>query len=216
MNLVNNKSILINCDVGESFGCWSKGADAQIMPYIDLANIACGFHASDSLNMETTVSLAKAANVVINAHPGYPDLLGLGRRPIALSADEVRCSISYQMWALQGICSMHNVKVEYVKPHDALYNAMMKDFSILKNIMLAVKNTLPDCPLMVMATPRNQAVKKLAANVGINVLFEAFSDRAYDDEGYLVDRKVANSTYSDLKTIIEQAKQIMQDSSVTT
>lgn len=208
-------NILINCDMGESYGAWTKGNDKQIMPYIDLANIACGFHASDPLNMEKTVLLAKKAKVKIGAHPSYPDLVGFGRRNMSVSSDELRAIVAYQIGALQGICTMHQAQVEYVKPHGALYNTMMKDFTVLKAIMLAVKETLADCPLMVMATPQYEAVERLAQEIGIPLLFEAFSDRAYTDDGYLVDRTQPGAVHNSVNKIVSQVKEILQTGNVT-
>lgn len=207
-------NILINCDMGESFGAWTKGNDEQIMPHIDLANIACGFHASDPLNMDKTVQLAKEAKVKIGAHPSYPDLVGFGRRNMSISNEELRPIVAYQVGALQGICAKHQTQVEYVKPHGALYNAMMKDFTALKAIMLAVKETLGNCPLMVMATPQYQDVERLAQEVGIPLLFEAFSDRAYTDDGYLVDRNLPGAVHDSTDKIISQVQQIKQTRTV--
>ncbi|PMH44910.1 hypothetical protein BCU68_12170 [Vibrio sp. 10N.286.49.B3] len=208
--------MLINCDMGESFGHWTLGQDSAVMPHIDMANIACGFHASDPLNMEKTVKLAKKTHTKIGAHPGYPDLLGFGRRDMNLTAQELQASICYQVGALQGICAAHNVHVEYVKPHGALYNKMMQDHSVLKLIMQAVKHCLPNAPLVVMATPQQKIIKSLAQEVGIELLFEAFSDRAYDSQGLLVSRTVKGATLESVEAVTAQIKQILQTSTVTT
>ncbi|SHO56899.1 5-oxoprolinase subunit PxpA [Vibrio quintilis] len=206
----------LNCDMGESFGPWEKGCDAEVMPWIDMANIACGFHASDPLTMDKTVKLAKQAGVSVGAHPGYPDLLGFGRRVLQCSDDELRAWIIYQIGALQGICRSHDMTVDYVKPHGALYNTMMKDEAVLKTVMQATLTALPGCPLMVMATPQHFQVKAMADQIGLPVLFEAFSDRAYDDEGYLTDRRIAGAVYHDPDTIIQQIRQIQREGTVTT
>ena len=118
----------LNCDMGEAFGNWTMGLDEQIMSFVDQANIACGFHASDPLTMSKTVALAKQHNVTIGAHPAYPDLVGFGRRNMDIAPEELKAIIQYQVAALQGICAAQGVKVTYVKPHGALYNTMMKDF----------------------------------------------------------------------------------------
>ncbi|MEZ9462348.1 5-oxoprolinase subunit PxpA [Vibrio splendidus] len=208
--------MLINCDMGESYGAWSLGQDAVVMPHIDMANIACGFHASDPVNMEKTVVLAKKYGTQIGAHPGYPDLLGFGRRSMDLTAQELQANICYQIGALQGICSLHDATVEYVKPHGALYNKMMKDLMVLKIVMLAVKQALPNAPLVVMATPQHDTIQQLAEDVGIKVLFEAFSDRAYSEQGLLVDRKIEGSTYNSVEKILAQITQILQTGTMTT
>ena len=143
----------LNCDMGEAFGAWPMGLDEQIMPYVDQANIACGFHASDPLTMSKTVALAKQHGVTIGAHPGYPDLVGFGRRNMDIAPAELKALIQYQVGALQGICRAQGVEVAYVKPHGALYNTMMKDFSVLETVMQAVSELDSSLILMVMAIP---------------------------------------------------------------
>lgn len=216
MDITEKKNILINCDMGESYGTWVLGQDAMVMPHIDMANIACGFHASDPVNMEKTVVLAKQSKTQIGAHPGYPDLLGFGRRAMEMTEQELQANICYQIGALQGICAIHDVEVEYVKPHGALYNKMMQDHTVLKVVMQAVKHALPNCPLVVMATPQQSSIQSLAKEVGIELLFEAFSDRAYSDQGLLVDRKIEGATHNSVEKIIAQIKQILQSGTVTT
>ena len=178
----------LNCDMGESFGSWTKGMDAEVMPYIDMANIACGFHASDPLTMDRTVRTAIVEKVAIGAHPGYPDLLGFGRRDMEFAPEELQALLVYQIAALDGICRTHGTAIEYIKPHGALYNKMAVDRTTLAAVMAAVRNYAAHCPLVVMATPDADEVLALAADAGINVWFEAFSDRAYSDEGRLVKR----------------------------
>ena len=185
----------LNCDMGESFGSWTKGMDAEVMPYIDMANIACGFHASDPLTMDRTVRTAIAEKVAIGAHPGYPDLLGFGRRDMEFAPEELQALLVYQIAALDGICRTHGTAIEYIKPHGALYNKMAVDRTTLAAVMAAVRNFAPHCPLVAMATPDADEVLALAADVGIDVWFEAFSDRAYSDEGRLVKRSVKNAVH---------------------
>ncbi|MEC8917857.1 MAG: LamB/YcsF family protein, partial [Pseudomonadota bacterium] len=108
---------LLNCDMGESFGNWALGLDDQAMPFVDCANIACGFHASDPDVMRKTVAMAVANGVRIGAHPGYPDLVGFGRRSMACSAQEVENLMLYQIGALEAFCRAEGTRVSYVKPH---------------------------------------------------------------------------------------------------
>src|SRR5690606_37319966 len=115
----------LNCDLGESFGSWQMGLDADVMPYIDMANIACGFHAGDADVMAKTLQLAKQHGVAVGAHPSYPDLQGFGRRSMALSASEIINTMRYQIAALDGMALSAGVALSYVKPHGALYNDMM-------------------------------------------------------------------------------------------
>ncbi|MEE2764833.1 5-oxoprolinase subunit PxpA [Marinobacter sp.] len=205
----------LNCDMGESFGTWSKGMDADVMPYIDMANIACGFHASDPLTMDHTVKMAIAENVSIGAHPGYPDLLGFGRRDIDLRPDELKAILVYQMAALDGICRTHGTAIQYVKPHGALYNKMAVDHTTLSVAMAAVRDFAPHCPLVVMATPEADQVRARAKEYGIEVWFEAFSDRAYSDEGRLVKRSVPGAVHESTEAIENQVTQIMKEGTVT-
>ncbi len=205
----------LNCDMGESFGSWTKGMDDQVMPYIDMANIACGFHASDPLTMERTVKLALSNGVRIGAHPGYPDLLGFGRRELQCHPDELKPILVYQLAALDGICRVNGTRIEYIKPHGALYNKMMVDEATLSVVMSAVRAYAPLCPLVVMATPESDRIRKLAQEMGIEVWFEAFSDRAYDDEGRLVNRSVPGAVHETSEAIEQQVLQIVREGCVT-
>lgn len=195
----------LNCDLGESYGAWTMGQDEEVMPYIDMANVACGFHASDPSIMARTVSLALAHGVQIGAHPSYHDLLGFGRRSIQHSADEIRGLIWYQVGALEGICRAQGSRVEYVKPHGALNNDMMRDTGTLQAVMEAVAAYHSDLPLMIPATVHSRDHQALADKVGLPLIFEAFADRAYDDNGRLVSRSQPGAVHDDSDTIVAQA-----------
>ena len=132
--------IRLNCDMGESYGIWKMGYDEDIMPLVDMANLACGYHAGDALTMSRAVALAKKYNVFIGAHPSYQDLVGFGRRSILCSLEEIKSIILYQLGALQAFCKAHNTIVSYVKPHGALYNDMMRDENIFKAILNAISS----------------------------------------------------------------------------
>ncbi|RDL45371.1 LamB/YcsF family protein [Marinomonas piezotolerans] len=206
----------LNCDMGEAFGAWPMGLDEQIMPYIDQANIACGFHASDPLTMSKTVALAKHHGVTIGAHPGYPDLVGFGRRNMDIASTELKALIQYQVGALQGICRAQGVEVAYVKPHGALYNTMMKDFSVLETVMQAVSELDSSLILMVMAIPEVEEVKVLAQKYGLQLWFEAFSDRLYSDSGRLTPRSQPLSVHQSFDLIEAQVLQLSQFGTLTT
>ena len=195
----------LNCDLGESFGAWTMGQDEEVMPYIDMANIACGFHASDPSIMARTVRLALSHNVQIGAHPSYHDLVGFGRRSIPHSAEEIRHLIWYQVGALEGICRAEGGRVEYLKPHGALNNDMMKDKDTLRAVMEAVAAYQDGLPLMVPVSVHADEHKALADQVGIPLIFEAFADRAYDDNGRLVPRKQPGAVHEDPDAILSQA-----------
>lgn len=206
----------LNCDMGEAFGTWKMGMDEQIMPYVDQANIACGFHASDPLTMAKTVALAKQHNVTIGAHPAYPDLVGFGRRNMDIAPTELKALIQYQVGALQGICKAHGTRVTYVKPHGALYNTMMADFSVLETVMQAVSELDPTLVLMVMAIPESDQVKALAEKYQLALWFEAFSDRLYTDEGRLTPRKQSGAVHQTFDLIEQQVLQLSEQGALTT
>jgi len=206
----------LNCDMGEAFGTWKMGMDEQIMPYVDQANIACGFHASDPLTMSKTVALEKQHNVTIGAHPAYPDLVGFGRRNMDIVPTELKALIQYQVGALQGICKAHGTQVTYVKPHGALYNTMMADFSVLETVMQAVSELDPTLVLMVMAIPESDQVRALAEKYQLTLWFEAFSDRLYTDEGRLTPRKQSGAVHQTFDLIEQQVLQLSEQGALTT
>lgn len=201
-------TLLLNADMGESFGPWSMGQDEAVMPYVDLANVACGFHAADPDTMRRTVQLAKAHGVKVGAHPAYPDLVGFGRRSLACSPAEVENLVLYQLGALDAICRAEGTRVHYVKPHGALYNDMMKNEAILAAVMRAVAAFDTAMPLMLMATANSRPATTLAGQHGITLWFEAFADRAYDEAGFLVPRSQAGAVHHEPAVIVEQARRI--------
>jgi UPF0271 protein len=196
---------LLNCDMGESFGNWALGLDDQAMPFVDCANIACGFHASDPDVMRKTVAMAVVNGVRIGAHPGYPDLVGFGRRSMACSAQEVENLMLYQIGALEAFCRAEGTRVSYVKPHGALYNDMAADLDLLRAAMQAVVRYDRELPLLVMSTANPEPVRALAAEMGVTLWFETFADRAYDAKGHLVSRRLPGAVHHDRGAIVDQA-----------
>lgn len=179
----------INCDLGEGLGIWSLGQDSEIMPYIHMANIACGFHASDPLTMQKTIALALKNKVSIGAHPGYPDIVGFGRRSLAMSSEELIASIHYQVGALEALCQVQGTQVDYIKPHGALYNDMMANMDIFQSVCEAIAFLSTSLTLVVQAIPDTSKLIAIANHYGITLSFEAFADRNYCDDGLLVPRK---------------------------
>lgn len=210
------KRLLLNCDMGESLGPWRMGMDEHVMPLVDMANIACGFHASDPLTMARTVILARQVGTPIGAHPSYPDLVGFGRRSMQCSLREITSLIQYQIGALAGIGRAHGVTVSYVKPHGALYTDMMQNHDTLRAVMEGVVRYDPTLPLMVLATADNNALHSVAREFGISLLLEAFADRAYNRTGLLVPRSEAGAVYKDPAKILEQTLRLAQESTVET
>ena len=198
------KQMKLNCDLGEGFGSWKMGNDADIMPLIDQANIACGFHASDPLTMQKTIALAVANNVTIGAHPAYPDLVGFGRRSMAMSAQELAAIVQYQIAALNGLCHAQNTKVNYVKPHGALYNDMMKNDAIFHTLCKAIAALDSELVLVIQATVDNDKYAHIASSYQVKLWFEAFADRNYQDNGLLVPRTEKNAVINDVELIAKR------------
>ncbi len=206
--------LLLNCDIGESFGNWTLGLDAEVMPFIDCANVACGFHAGDPSIMRKTVSLALKHGVQVGAHPAYQDLQGFGRRSMAYSPQEIQDLLLYQIGALDGICRAQGMRVSYVKPHGAMYNDMMVNPAQLRAVIQAVA-AYGDLPLMLLATRDNSAAQALGDEYGVTLWFEAFADRAYDNKGHLVSRQLTGAVHHDAETIIQQALTISRGDALT-
>ncbi len=205
----------LNCDLGESYGSWRMGMDDQVMPHIDQANIACGFHAGDPVTKIRTIQLATSHGVEIGAHPSYPDLVGFGRRSMHCSKEEIIALIQYQVAALDGLCRTYGAELSYVKPHGALYNDMMRDVSVRRAIMQAIGHYAAPLKLMLLATQESDKHAEEAAEFGLELLYEGFADRLYTDAGALQARSEPNAVHDEHKTI-EQAVQIASSGKVTT
>lgn len=208
-------SIKLNADMGESFGSWVMGLDHEVMPHVDLANIACGFHASDPDVMRRTVRMAAENSVGIGAHPAYPDLVGFGRRSMACSPTEIENMVLYQVGALAAMCRAEGTKIRYVKPHGALYNDMARKPEIFRAVARAITAYDPDLPVMTLATRDTSAIRELAREHGITLWFEAFADRAYDADGRLVSRTQAGAVHHDPEIILDQARRIAEGQPLT-
>ena len=207
--------MLLNCDLGESYGSWTMGLDAEVMPHIDQANIACGFHGGDPLTIRKTLALAAEHGVTIGAHPAYPDLVGFGRRPMNLSADEIIANLHYQVAALEGMASSQGLVLDYVKPHGALYNDMMAKVEVRAAIMQAIASYHRPVALMLQATPEAREHGAEADSFGVELLFEAFADRCYDDDGKLLSRRKPGAVHSG-ERMLAQVEQLQRDGTVTT
>ncbi len=208
--------MLLNCDLGESFGAWTMGLDAEVMPLIDQANIACGFHAGDPIVMQKTLQLALSYKVSLGAHPAYPDLQGFGRRSMACAPEEITALVLYQIGALQNIAASEGGSLSYVKPHGALYNDMMRDSKVLKAVLLAVKKSPLPLALMAMSTADNTVLKQHCDDYDVPLLLEAFADRAYDSTGFIVSRNTSGAVYQNQEQIVEQAKKLATGKAIQT
>jgi UPF0271 protein len=205
----------LNCDLGEGFGHYSLGNDEQVMSKIDMANIACGFHASDPTIMARTLQLAKHCKVVIGAHPSYPDRQGFGRRSMALNSEEITHLIHYQIATLDGMAKVQGLALSYVKPHGALYNDMMADNSLLETVVKAVANYPLNLKLMLLSQADNTSSKAIANKYTVPLIYEVFADRQYNEDGSLVSRAEKNAVL-DEKKLLNQVAQLKQFGTITT
>lgn len=202
----------LNSDLGESFGRYTLGMDDKVIPLITSANVACGYHASDPVVMEKTVAMAKAAGVEVGAHPGFPDLMGFGRRNMNVTPEEARAYVVYQLGALYGFCRAQGVRIQHVKPHGALYNMAAKDYQLSRAICQGIKEF--DRELIVMALSGGQ-LAKAALDLGLSVALEVFADRAYEDDGSLVDRRKEGAMVTDEETAIRRVIRMVKEKKVT-
>ncbi|MGF1719390.1 5-oxoprolinase subunit PxpA [Vibrio kyushuensis] len=207
-------TITLNCDMGESYGAWTMGSDEAVMPHINMANIACGFHASDPNIISDTIDLALKYDVSIGAHPSYPDLHGFGRRSMAFEPQQLSNILIYQIGAMKALCESKNAQLDYVKPHGALYNDMQKGDQIFEAVVDAV--SCFHIPLMTLATQQNQSKLEVADRYDVPLLFEAFIDRAYLANGLLAPRDTQGAVHTRHEDILNQLKQIVHYQKVTT
>ena len=205
----------LNCDLGESYGSWTMGLDAEVMPHIDQANIACGFHGGDPLTIRNTLQLAAQHDVSVGAHPAYPDLVGFGRLSMALSSDEIIASLHYQISALDGMAKSAGLSLDYIKPHGALYNDMMAKSEVRLAIMQAIADYQRPLPLMLQATPDATSHRAEAGQLGLDLMFEVFADRCYDDDGKLLSRRKPGAVH-DREKMLAQVAQLIEHGSLTT
>ncbi len=205
-------SIDLNCDMGESFGAWEMGSDAELMNYVSSINVACGFHAGDASTIRQTVQIAKEKGVAVGAHPSFPDLQGFGRRAMSLSHQEVFDIVLYQVSALKGICEAFDVKLHHVKPHGALYNLAAKDYSIAGAIAEAVKKI--DSNLVFYGLSGSFLITE-AEKLGLKTASEVFADRTYQSDGNLTPRNQPNALIESTERSLKQVLQMIQSKQVT-
>jgi UPF0271 protein len=205
-------SIDLNCDMGESFGAWRMGNDAELMSFVSSINVACGFHAGDAGTMRETVQTAQKKGVAIGAHPSFPDLQGFGRRAMSLSAQEIFDVVLYQVSALKGICEAFGAKLHHVKPHGALYNLAAKDFSVAEATAEAVKRI--DENLIFYGLSGSFLISE-AEKIGLKTASEVFADRTYQTDGSLTPRSQPNALIEESEKSIEQVLQMVLDKTVT-
>jgi len=202
----------LNADVGESFGAYTLGHDALVMPALTSASIACGFHAGDPGVMRETIALARHHGVAVGAHPGLPDLVGFGRREMSVSPREVEDLVVYQIGALAAVAAAQGVRLRHVKPHGALYNMAAREAAVAEAVARAAASVDPS--LMLFGLPGSQLIA--AANrAGLRPVSEAFADRAYERDGSLVPRSHAGASIEDPDVVVGRALSIARDRAVT-
>ena len=201
----------LNCDMGESFGAYTIGADEAVMPSITSANVACGYHGGDPGVMRRTVRLAREAGVAVGAHPGFPDLQGFGRRDMRFAPQDAEDLVLYQIGALAAIARAEGVRLSHVKPHGALYNMAVRDRSLADAVARAVSAFDPS--LIFFALPGSELARAGAA-LGLTIAFEGFADRAYEPDGSLTPRSRAGAVIHDLDAVVTRVVRLILDGEV--
>lgn len=203
----------LNSDLGESYGRYTIGMDERIIPLVTSANVACGYHASDPVVMQRTVREAKKAGIGVGAHPGFPDLMGFGRREMAVSPAEAKAYTLYQLGALAAFCQAEGVKLQHVKPHGAMYNMAARDYELARAICEAVAEF--DRNLIVLALSGGEMVRA-AGELGLRTAFEVFADRAYEEDGSLVNRRKPGAMITDEEEAIRRVIRMVKEQKVET
>ncbi|TGD77122.1 LamB/YcsF family protein [Hymenobacter wooponensis] len=201
----------LNCDMGESFGAYSLGHDEAILPFITSANIACGYHAGDPAVMKRTVRLALQHGVAIGAHPGLPDLVGFGRRDMAISPEEAYDMTVYQLGALAAFVRAEGGTVHHIKPHGALYNMAAVNPALAEALAEAVYRVQPEACLYGLA---GSALISAGQKLGLSVAHEVFADRTYQPNGTLTPRRQPNALISDPAAAIAQVVRMVKEGRV--
>jgi len=198
----------LNSDVGESFGAYTLGRDADLIPLITSANIACGFHAGDPGVMRATVALAREFGVAVGAHPGFPDLIGFGRRELKATPREVEDAVAYQIGALAGIAATEGLRLQHVKAHGALYNMAVRDASLADAIARATASV--DRSLILLGLPGSELIAA-GERAGLRTAAEGFADRAYQPDGTLVPRGQPGAVIEQIVTVVTRAIMMARD-----
>ena len=203
----------LNSDLGESFGNYTLGMDEEILKYVSSANVACGWHAGDPVVMEKTICLAKEFGTAVGAHPGFPDLMGFGRRNMAISQEEAKAYVKYQLGALMAFTKSKGMEIQHVKPHGAIYNMAAVDETLARAMCEAVYEVDPDIIFMGLAGSK---MISAAEAVGIRADSEVFADRAYNYEGTLVSRKLPGAVIKDKDLTIRRVIRMVKEGKVET
>ncbi|WP_242363695.1 LamB/YcsF family protein [Limosilactobacillus antri] len=204
------QTVDLNSDLGESYGRYKLGRDAEVIPLISSANVACGYHAGDPDVIRQTVDMAQENQVAVGAHPSYPDRLGFGRRRMDMALDDVTNMITYQIAAVAGFTKDH--RLHHVKPHGAIYNAAAKDRDLALAICRGIQRFDPQLPIYGLS---GSQLIVAAKQVGLPYCSEAFADRAYQADGTLVPRSRDGAVLTDPAQVAQRAVKMIQDQAVT-
>lgn len=202
----------LNSDLGESFGRYTLGMDEQVLSVISSANVACGFHASDPVVMAHTVRLARERGVAVGAHPGYPDLMGFGRRNMTVTAEEATAYTLYQLGALSAFLKAEGIPMQHVKPHGAFYNMASKDYALARAICEGVRAFDP--ALVILGLSGGELIHA-AEDLGLRTVSEVFADRAYEEDGSLVNRSKPGSMITDEDEAVRRVVRMVTEGKVT-
>jgi UPF0271 protein len=205
------EKIDLNCDMGESFGAYKLGMDEEVIQYISSANIACAWHAGDPAVMDRTVEMAVEHGVRVGAHPGYPDLLGFGRRNMDCTMEDLRNYVIFQIGALQAFCSVHDTKLQHVKPHGALYLTAVENEGVARVVAEAIVSVNPELLYVALAGAKGELMRRIGREVGLKVVYEAFPDRAYTPEGTLLSRRQPGAVIKDPQEVSQRALRMVKE-----
>ena len=205
-------SIDLNCDMGESFGAWTMGQDLEILPLISSANIACGFHAGDPGTMRKTVKAAISNGVALGAHPGLPDLMGFGRRNMAITPQQAYDMVVVQVGAMAATAASQGARLNHVKAHGALYNMAVGDPELTRALAQAVYDVDRSLTFYALASSN---MARIAQDVGLTVAHEVFADRTYQPDGSLTPRSRPDAMIEDPQVSIRQVLRMVQEGRVT-
>lgn len=201
----------LNADLGESYGNFAVGRDAELIPLLTSAHLACGFHGGDPRVMDRTVRACRDAGVAVGAHPSFPDLVGFGRRAMAVSREEAESDVLYQVAALQGFCRRHGVPMQHVKPHGSLYTEANRSPELAAGIAAGIAAADPS---LLLVCQYGTELARAGVAAGLTVAYEGFVDRAYDPDGTLVARTVPGSVLHDPDQATWQALRMVTEGRV--
>ncbi|SHH11823.1 UPF0271 protein [Anaerosphaera aminiphila DSM 21120] len=201
----------LNSDIGEGFGAYKMGMDEEIIKHVTSINLACGWHAGDPLIMDKTVKMAKEQGVMVGAHPGYPDLLGFGRRNLSVTPEEARCYMMYQTGALMAFTKAYGVKLQHMKLHGGFYNTACNDEGLANAVLDGMEALDKDVILMVLS---GSYIAKEGKRRGLRISEEVFADRGYNPDKTLVNRSLPGAFVTDPAEAIPRVIKMIKEGKV--